>query len=198
LNLHPGFASSRVFHTEIIQDIEEQYELHPEVIAEFRLPAEHVPVDMYFSRRKIHAEYAVEGTAQRIDTDTFMTYVPKDVAEAAIIYLTRISSFRAAQATSDPMYIPLAAKYGAPAKFGQYVARHNEFLNSHRNIAIVGIVPDAMDANIVLGGNLWTKSVPSQASFGATLAAAPQTSENGTYRAPPPTTKTSATGLTVT
>jgi hypothetical protein len=111
---------------------------------------------MYFSRRKIHTEYVVEGIAQSIDTDAFMTYVPKDVAEVAIIYLTRISSFRAAQSTSDPMYIPLAAKYGAPEKFGQYVALHNTFLNLHRNIAIVRIVPDAMDADIEPGGNLRT------------------------------------------
>jgi hypothetical protein len=49
MNLHPGFASSRVFHTEIIQDIEEQYEKHPDVIDELRLPTEYVPVDICFS-----------------------------------------------------------------------------------------------------------------------------------------------------
>jgi hypothetical protein len=55
---------------------------------------------------------------------------------------------------TDPIYIPLTAKYNSPEKFGQYVARHNEFLNTHRNIAIVGLVPDAMDANTVTGENL--------------------------------------------
>jgi hypothetical protein len=85
-----------------------------------------------------------------------MTYVPKDHAELAIIYLTRISSFRAPKSASDHMYIPLAAKYHTPEKFGQYVARHNEFLNDHRNVSIVGIVPDAMAACTVTGANLWT------------------------------------------
>jgi hypothetical protein len=35
LNLHPGFASPRVLHTQIMQDIEEQYALKTDVISAF-------------------------------------------------------------------------------------------------------------------------------------------------------------------
>jgi hypothetical protein len=47
MNVYPGFASPSVFHTQIIQDIEEQYALHPEVIEKFRLPAQYAKVDIY-------------------------------------------------------------------------------------------------------------------------------------------------------
>jgi hypothetical protein len=117
---------------------------------------------MYFCRRKINATYSVHGKSQNIDTEAFMTYAPKETAALALLYLTKLLSLRVATTQADPIYIPLAAKHNSPETFGQYVARHNEFLNNHRNIAIVGIVPDAMDANTVTGPNLWTsiKSLP--------------------------------------
>jgi hypothetical protein len=162
LNLHPGFASPRVFHTQIMQDIENQYARNTEVIRELRLPTEYVPIEMYFCHRKINATYSVNGKSQNIDTEAFMTYAPKETAALALLYLTKLSSLRVATTPADPIYIPLAAKYNSPEKFGQYVAGHNEFLNNHRNIAIVGIIPDAMDANTVTGANLWTsiKALP--------------------------------------
>jgi hypothetical protein len=53
------------------------------------------------------------------------------------------------------MFIPLAAKYHTPAKFGECVARHNAFLNDHRNIAIVGLAPDAMDSPNATEKAIW-------------------------------------------
>jgi hypothetical protein len=43
------------------------------------------------------------------------------------------------------MFIPMELKYKDPKKFGEYVAKQNNFLNHHRNVAIVGIIPEAMD-----------------------------------------------------
>jgi hypothetical protein len=91
-----------------------------------------------------------------------MTYAAKDHTALALLYLTKLSSFRMMTTPTDPIVIPLAAKYDSPDKFGAYVARHNDCLNNHRNIAIVGLVPDAMDAATAMGDTLWTsiKSSP--------------------------------------
>jgi hypothetical protein len=163
MNVHPAFASPSVFLTELNQDVEEQYVHHPEVIAKFRLPSEYTKVDIYLRRRKIHAQYTVDGEFQSIDTDALMTYVPKDTAELAIIHLTCISSLRNAKDADDPRYTPLAAKYHTPEKFGQCEVMHNAFLNNHRNIAIVGLIPDAMDSTPLSGTHtLWSmiRSLP--------------------------------------
>jgi hypothetical protein len=45
MNIHPGFASTRVFHTAIVQDIAEQYANHPTILTKFNLPKDHNPVD---------------------------------------------------------------------------------------------------------------------------------------------------------
>jgi hypothetical protein len=111
MNVHPDFASPRVFHTNIIDDIEKQYKHHLKVLETFRLPAEYSPVKMYLSRSKINAEYTHGGTAQPIDTNALMLYTPKSTAELAIIYLTHLSSFSTAVNAVDPMFILLAAKY---------------------------------------------------------------------------------------
>jgi hypothetical protein len=42
-----------------------------------------------------------------------------------------------------------------PGRFGQFVARHNSFLNDHRNITIVGVVPETMDTVNLAGESLW-------------------------------------------
>jgi hypothetical protein len=90
----PGFSSTRVFHTKIVQDIAGQYANHPEIITKFNLPKDHNPVDISLSRSKIHAEYIADGKNQNIDTDALMLYAPTAQAELAIIYLTRISSLK--------------------------------------------------------------------------------------------------------
>jgi hypothetical protein len=117
MNVHPVFASPSVFLNELYHDIEEQYVQHLDVIAKFRLPSQYTKVDIYLRRRKIHAQYTVDGASQSIDTDAFMTYVPKDIAEPAIIHLTKISSLINAKNADDPMYTPLAAKYHTPKTF---------------------------------------------------------------------------------
>jgi hypothetical protein len=145
-----------VFHTQIIQDIEEQYDNHPDVIHKFGLPTEHSPVELYLSRRKINAQYSLNNKSQTIDTDALMTYAVKDEAELALINLKEISSFNKSVSATASMFIPLNAKYTAPAKFGECVARHNAFLSEHRNIAIVGLAPAAMDFPDDTNQTLWS------------------------------------------
>jgi hypothetical protein len=156
MNVHPGFASPRVFHTNIVNDIEKQYSHHPKVLDSFRLPPDYSSVEMYLSRSKIHAEYTQGGTTQSIDTDALMIYTLKSTAELTIICLTHLSLFSTAHNAADPMFILLAAKYHTPTKFGEFVARQNDFLNNHRNIAIIGLTPDAMDSITANGNDLWT------------------------------------------
>jgi hypothetical protein len=73
-----------------------------------------------------------------------------------MVYLTKISSLGIPKSNLSPMFIPMAAKYSNPAKFGQYAAQHNDFLNNHHNIFIVGMIPPvAMDTDLPNGMNLW-------------------------------------------
>jgi hypothetical protein len=155
MNVHPGFWSSRVFYTQMMTDIEQQYSAHPEILKTYGLPTKYLNVDMYFSRRKINAEYSLNGKNQRINTDAFMVYAPRDNVDTAMVYLTKISSLGIAKSNLSPMVIPMAAKYSNPVKFGQYAAQHNDFLNNHRNIAIVSLPPIALDTDLPNGRNLW-------------------------------------------
>jgi hypothetical protein len=155
MNIHPGFASSRVFHTQVTTDIETQYEKHHDIISKFKLPNAYEPVQIYLSRQKINAHYPTNGATQTISTDAFMNYVPKESVDMAILYLTKIASLSILNNPNDTMFIPLLAKYQNPDQFSQYVAQHNEFLNNHRNIAVVGLAPDAMDMDTPTGENIW-------------------------------------------
>jgi hypothetical protein len=157
MNAHPGFWSSRVFHTQMMMDIEQQYSAHPEILKTYGLRTEYSNVDMYFSRRKINAEYSLNGKDQRINTDAFMVYAPRDNVDTAMVYLAKISSLGIAKSSLYPMFIPMVTKYSNHVKFGQYAAQHNAFLNNHRNIAIVGLHPIAMDTDLPNGRNSWAE-----------------------------------------
>jgi hypothetical protein len=154
MNVHPGFASARVFHLQLIDDFDREYAKHPDLLAAHNLPMTRTPVDMYLSRHKINADYSLNDVTQTISSDAFMLYVPTAQIELALIYLTKFSTLSAPSSINDPMFIPLKAKYHSPGKFGQYVARHNSFLHDHRNIAIMGVVPEAMDTDLA-GEKLW-------------------------------------------
>jgi hypothetical protein len=50
MNIHPGFSSTRVLRTTMVDDIAAQYAHHPAFITKFKLTKEYQPVDMYLSR----------------------------------------------------------------------------------------------------------------------------------------------------
>jgi hypothetical protein len=56
-----------------------------------------------------------------------------------------ISSYATTVDDKSPMYVPFALKQSHPDVYGHYLAHQNAFLESHRNIAIVGVHPTAMD-----------------------------------------------------
>jgi hypothetical protein len=64
---------------------------------------------MYFSRHKINAEYSLHGKNQKINTDAFMVYAPRDTADTAVVYLTKISSLGIPKSNLSPLFIPMAA-----------------------------------------------------------------------------------------
>jgi hypothetical protein len=60
--------------------------------------------------------------------------------------VTRISSYATTVDNKSPMYVPFALKQSHPEVYGQYLAhQQNAFLETHQNIAIVGVHPIAMD-----------------------------------------------------
>jgi hypothetical protein len=117
MNVHPGFASSRVFHSQLLDDFEQEYAKHPDLIAAHNLPTTGTPVEMYLSRRKINADYSHDVT-QPISSDVFMLYVPMAQIELALIYLTTLLTLSAPSSINDPIFILLKAKYHSPGKFG--------------------------------------------------------------------------------
>jgi hypothetical protein len=48
-------------------------------------------------------------------------------------------------------------KKSDPTKFGYYIAQQNTFLQEHRNIAIVEVVPEVMDLENAAGQTLWSE-----------------------------------------
>jgi hypothetical protein len=146
VNVHPSFASPHVFHAEICESIQLPYSSDPALLKQLNLAPEYTDPDIYLKRRKLSAPfYAPDGTTSPIDTEVFVTYANSDDSARSLVLLTRISTFTAPLTSSAPLFIPMELKYKNPKQFGAYIAKQNEFLNNHRNIAIVGVVPAAMD-----------------------------------------------------
>jgi hypothetical protein len=190
MNVHPGFVSSRVLHSQLLNDFDREYAKYPDLLAVHNLRTTRTPVKMYLSRRKINTDYSLNDVTQPISSDAFMLYVPLVQTELALIYLTKFSTLSAPSSINDPMCIPLKAKYHSPGKFGQYVARHNSFLHDHRNFAIVGMVPEARKVKIY--GILSPLSLESITGI---PVAGLRTWENGTFPVRKISTLASSNGL---
>jgi hypothetical protein len=72
---------------------------------------------------------------------------PEDFDRTTIM-LTRISKYAGISDTTLPIYVPFALKKSHPELYGNYLAQQDEFLNTHRNIAIAGLHPDAMRGKV--------------------------------------------------
>jgi hypothetical protein len=153
MNIHPGFASSRVFHSQLLDDIDRQYQKHPDLIAQYDLPTERTPLDMYLCRRTINADYSLQDITQQISTDALMVYVPKAQTELAMFYLTKLSSISCPQPVppcSSPSWRSTKTLVNLVSSSPVIIY----FLNEYRNITIVGIVPEAMDTDNLAGEKL--------------------------------------------
>jgi hypothetical protein len=107
MNVHPGFASSRVFHSQLLDDIDTSYAKQPDLISDNKRPMTRLPVEMYLCRHKITADYSLNDISQPISSDALMVYVPTAEIELALIYLTKLSTLSSPSSARSPMFIPL-------------------------------------------------------------------------------------------
>jgi hypothetical protein len=96
---------------------------------------------MYFQPGKLRGILDL----QVINSQAMIMYGSHEDCDRTNIMLTQISSFAGIDDNKSPLYVPFAMKRSHPEIYGQYLAQQNAFLQSHRNIAIVGIHPRAMD-----------------------------------------------------
>jgi hypothetical protein len=141
MHVHPGFASTRSFQNQLSKkNIADRYDSSP-VVAELNLPTEFAEPDVYFTSSKCKGTYG----HQPLQTNTLCMYGSRTDFDRIATLVTHISSFATTVDNKTPMYVPFALKQSHPEIYGQYLAQQNAFLESHRNIAIVGVHPEAMD-----------------------------------------------------
>jgi hypothetical protein len=145
LHVHPGFASPKAFHTQLCNDLEAKYS-DPATLAACNLSADDLPTnysqpDVYFASSKCKGSY----DNKPLHTNALCMYGSKPDFDRTTHMITRLSSFATTEDDTTPMYVPFALKLSHPEVYGKYLAKQNAFLSTHRNIAIVGVHPSAMD-----------------------------------------------------
>jgi hypothetical protein len=141
LHVHPGFASPRAFGAQINADLNNRYHHKPAVLAECGLPETFNPPEIYFSPAKCHG--TLDDT--RINSNALCMYTDAGDADTVTNLITRLSSFADSENSFSPFYVPFALKTHHPDVYGAYLAKQNNFLENHRNIAIAGVSVGAMD-----------------------------------------------------
>jgi hypothetical protein len=126
-------------HTQICKDLLARYATTN--LELLNLPPVFSEPEIFFTPAKCKGIY--EG--QALQTNALTMYGTSGDFDRTTILLTRLSSFASLDDATSPLYVPFALKKSHPEVYGQYLAQHNEFLETHRNIAIVGLHPDAMD-----------------------------------------------------
>jgi hypothetical protein len=116
-------------------------------LKQLNLAPDYTDPDIYLERRrKLSTQFhAPNGTTSLIDTEALVMYADSDDFARSVALLTRISTFKTPLTSSAPMFISMELEYKNPKQFGYYIAKQNDFLNNNWIIAIVGVVPDAMD-----------------------------------------------------
>jgi hypothetical protein len=140
IHVHPGFASTRAFHNQLTRNISSHYVDSP-VVSELNLPAKLSEPDVFFTPAKCTGTY----DQHLIISNALCMYGVRTDADRITVLVTGICSFATTIDNKPPMYVPFALKKSHPEIYGQYLAQQNAFLESHRNIAIVGVHPSAMD-----------------------------------------------------
>jgi hypothetical protein len=140
LHVLPGFASTHSFHNQLTKDISSRYGTSP-VVAALNLPTEFTEPDVYFAAAKCSGTY----DAQSIQSNALCMYGSRPEYDRTTPLVTRISLYATTVDDKSPLYVPFALKQSHPDVYSHYLARQNAFLESHQNIAIVGVHPTAMD-----------------------------------------------------
>jgi hypothetical protein len=139
MRVHPGFASPRAFHTQLCKDLLSKY--HSTNLESLGLPATFSEPEVFFAATKC------KGTLdnQALQTNALTMYGTREDFDRTTTLVTCLSTFASLDDDKSPLYVPFALKHSHPDVYGNYLAQQNEFLETHRNIAIVGLHPDAMD-----------------------------------------------------
>jgi hypothetical protein len=151
------------------------------------MPDDFSPPDMYLARGRISGQYHEVSPAGKIqkmtnlDTDAMLTYASVQDAARSMVMMTQISSYKNPSSPNSAMFIPLALKKTDPIKFSDYTAQQNTFLQAHRNIPIVGVVPELMDLENSAGNTLWSKFAISPACIAVIPALARRTWASGIF-----------------
>jgi hypothetical protein len=140
LHVHPGFASTRAFHNELTRNISSHYADSP-VVTELNLPSTLTEPDIFFTPAKCNGTY----DQHPISSNALCMYGVRTDADRITVLITRVCSFATTVDNKTPLYVPFALKKSHPEIYRQYLAQQNTFLETHRNIAIVGVHPSAMD-----------------------------------------------------
>jgi hypothetical protein len=141
VNVQPSFASSFVFRPEIIESIQKLYNDTPELLEKLNLALKFNEPDIYLERRKLNASFHdADGTTSNIATEAFVIYANVDNSARATALITCIPTLKTPSSPLSPLFIPIELKYQNPKQFGDYLAKQNNFLNQHWNIAIIRVV----------------------------------------------------------
>jgi hypothetical protein len=139
LHVHPGFASTRAFHSQVCKELLTQYATTN--LALLHLPDIFAEPEIFFTSAK--SKGSCED--QDIQTNTLTMYGTRKAFDHMTTMLTRLSSSASADDDKLPLYVPFALKRSHPEFYGQYLEQQNAFLKTQRNISIVGLHPDAKD-----------------------------------------------------
>lgn len=161
VNMHPGFASPSSIIEEVKADLAHNYPRSTDVVKKYGLPTTFTPPEIYIARGRVYGQYHTTtdtgeaAPALAIDADAMITYSGSPDFHCTLVMLTQIASSKNPRSPASPMFIPFALKKADPLKFGHYLSMQNLFMKQHRNIAIVGVVPNLMDLANSAGDTLW-------------------------------------------
>jgi hypothetical protein len=128
VNVRPSFASAHVFRAEICDSIQENYNADNDLLEKLKLDRKYNEPEIYPERRKLTGHFhSPDGTTSSIETEAFVTFANADDFHCSVALLTMISSFKIPTSPAAPMFIPMELKYQDPKKFGEYVAKQNQF-----------------------------------------------------------------------
>ena len=156
INVHPTFAQPHAWLDEIKISIEDNYP-DADAAKKLNLPEKYKqPDNTYISRSRVSGQYhdTDDDQDKAIDADVLMMYANSDDYETSMTMVTQVSYYATPKSTTSPMFIPIGLKKSDPTRFGYYLAQHNQFMKTHRNIAIVGVSSELMDFKID-GTSLW-------------------------------------------
>lgn len=135
--LHPTFASLENLRTEIFTKVYEALDrFTPEKRATLDIADDDTLPEFFLATGRIHGQY------ENAPINSNVILLQSERSTSSLVRSLLEASF-----TDDPTleYIPLSLKYENPSLHGQILSHQNQFLDQHRNIAVLGLSVIAMD-----------------------------------------------------